>query len=396
MRVISVNDFEIRSFSGSRPCQQNSLTQEATGSHPVSVRDSRFFHTAFILLMLFLLSLFLVSCRHNTQKTVENEKTEAHNPAFNGTAIVITGAAARIPQEAALLEKLDQMGEFHNVVIITGASSGAINTVMLNAILNKTLTWERYKKLLFSISNEQVFIDKARGLPLDTSPLRSLLNRIINDSLGYRKIGDLPIPSALSATNMEIIPLKERTYRFCNLKINPESNPEFDLVDILMASTSIPVVFPPVRLNVPDSDHVVSFIDGGVADDHVPFQAVVQYEQFTGMKVDKMIIVSRKNNHDSDVEAELHDMGLKDTKLLEKLGVSIQRFSHEGFINRLIYLQKTYPDLASRTYIYIPDSLPFFPMLNFNTLEEQYHVTTSWAESHKPLLLDKYLSDIDK
>jgi hypothetical protein len=35
-------------------------------------------------------------------------------------------------------------------------------------------------------------------------------------------------------------------------------------------------------------------------------------------------------------------------------------------------------------------------MLNFNTLEEQYKVTTSWAASHKPLPLDEYLAEIDK
>jgi hypothetical protein len=86
----------------------------------------------------------------------------------------------------------------------------------------------------------------------------------------------------------------------------------------------------------------------------------------------------------------------REAALLEKLGVTIQRFSHEGFISRLRYLQKKYSDPASRTYVYIPDFQPFSPMLNFNTLEKQYKVTSSWPVSHKQLPVNEYLAEIDK
>ena len=47
-----------------------------------------------------------------------------------GTAIVITGAAARIPQEAALLEQMYNTGELKDIAFISGVRSGALNAVM--------------------------------------------------------------------------------------------------------------------------------------------------------------------------------------------------------------------------------------------------------------------------
>jgi predicted acylesterase/phospholipase RssA len=310
-----------------------------------------------------------------------------------GTAIVITGAAARIPQEAALLEQLYKSGELKDVSFISGASSGALNTVVLNAILSGRISWKQYKSILFSITNAQVFIRKTSELPLDTDPLRKLIGRIVNDSLRYYKVGDLPFASAISATNVQIKALEGRTLRFSNRDINPESNPELDLVDVLMASAAIPLVFPPVRLNLPDISHQVTFIDGGVAEDHIPFEAAREFEKQTGIEFERMIIVSRKNIPETDIEPELKNMGIKDTKLLEKLGVSVQKFSKVGFIKKLIYLQLSDPELAARTYVYVPDFEKDFPMLDFSNFKEQYRVSSIWAVSHKPIPLEQYISE---
>ena len=339
------------------------------------------------------LHLYLVTFSQTLLNQGTYNKKSTENPVYKGTAVVITGAAARIPQEAALLERLYKTGALKDVAIITGVSSGALNTVMLNAILKGDLTWEQYKNILFSISNDQVFIREGNKLPLDTRPLRSLISKIVNNKLGYFKMGDLPYPSALSATNVEIIPFKERTFRFSNLKINNESNSEYNLVDILMASTAIPLVFPKIKLNFSGFSKPVTFMDGGVAEDHIPYKAVIEYEEYTGTKINRMIIVSRKSNLDKDVSSELNDIGIKDTKLLEDLGISLQRFSKEGFINSLKHLQKNYPDLASRTYVYIPDFDEFFSILNFNTIKEQYQVSASWATTHQPVPLARYLEE---
>lgn len=346
----------------------------------------------FIVFILFSLPIFF----QLASKTRTLAETLPPNHIHKGTAIVITGAAARIPQEAALLEQLYNSGELKDIAIISGASSGSLNTVMLNAILKGSFTWDRYKNVLYSLKNEDVFIRKDDKMPVDTRPLRELLERIVNDTLGYYKMGDLPYASALSATNIEVIPSQERSYRFSNRKINKESNPDYNLVDVLMASTAIPIVFPSVELNLQGSRQPITFIDGGVAEDRIPFKAVIQHEQYTGIGVEKMIIVSKKSNHDPDIGAELKEIGIKDTKLLDKLGISLQRYSKEGFIKKLKYLQKTYPDLASHTYIYVPDFDQDFSLLDFDILKEQYQLSANWASSHKPILLAQYITENDK
>ena len=310
-----------------------------------------------------------------------------------GTAIIITGAAARIPQEAALLEQLYILGSLKDVSFISGASSGALNTTVLNAILSNRISWIQYKNILFSITNKQVFARNGSALPLDTRPLRELLKRIVNDSLGFYKMGDLPFACSISATNAEIKPIYGRTYRFSNRKINSESNPDYDLIDILMASSAIPHVFPSVKINVPDSTHQIKFIDGGVAEDHIPFEAARQYEQMTGIQFEKMIIVSRKNIPETDISPELLDLGIKDTKLHEKLGVSAEHLSKEGFIKKLVLLKETDPVLAARTYVYVPDFEQDFPMLDFNNFKVQYEISSAWAASHYPIPLEQYISE---
>jgi len=310
-----------------------------------------------------------------------------------GTAIVITGAAARLPQEAALLEQLYNTGELNDVAFITGASSGALNTVVLNALLSEKINWDEYKNILFGISDNQVFIRKGSSLPLDTGPLRELLRRLVNERLGYYKVGDLPIASSISATNTEIKPSDGRTYRFSNRLINKESNPDLDLIDVLMASAAIPVVFPSVKLNFPNMDHPITFIDGGVSQDHIPFEAAREYEKLTGTPFEKMIIVSRKNIPEAGIGPELENMGIKDSKLREKLGTSVQHFSKENFIKKLIFLQVSDPELAARTYVYVPDFEQDFPLLDFNNFKFQYEVSSAWAAKNKPIPLEQYISE---
>lgn len=337
--------------------------------------------------LLIILVLLHVSCNLYAQKSTIPYKLGA-----GPTAVVITGGAAKISQEVALLQRLNETGWLKNVGFISGASSGALNTVMLNAILNGHFTWDQYLKILFNVHNNQVFIQESRKLPVNTDPLRGLLTRIIQDSLGYSTIGDLPIPSAISATSINLIPLKKKTLRFSNRWINPESDPAYNLVDVLMASTAIPVVFPMEKIRHGATLNPQNYIDGGIADDHIPYEAVLQYQQKNGVRMDKLVIISRKMDTEQDIRIELSKLGLKDTKLLERLGLSLQRYSAGAFYDKLLKLQMADPELASRTYIYIPEFSEEFPLMDFGSMKSQYYATLKWAEANQPVPLAEYLS----
>ena len=310
-----------------------------------------------------------------------------------GTAVVITGAAARIVQEAALLENLQKKGWLSNICFISGTSSGAINTVMLNGILEKKFTWERYHSILFNITNHDIFIRNGKSLPVNNEPLQNLLAKVVNDSLGYKSIGDLPYQSSISISAIDLLPPFSTTYRLCNLKINNESNPAFNLVETLLASTAIPILFPATRFSesfgLPNS----SYVDGGFSNDHIPFEAVLQFEKFRGVGVDTLIIVSRKSDTKQGIKNEVDKFGDTDSKTFDKLSYWIDNLAMNGFIRSMKEIQKEYPELAARTYVYIPDFDENFALLDFTEMKRQYNVTATWAQTHNPVPLNQYLKE---
>lgn len=344
---------------------------------------------SFALVLLLLINAVLILTTLIAQPKTEHLVFEKHS----GTALVITGAAARIVQEAALLENLQKNGWLTNICFISGTSSGAINTVMLNGILERKFTWERYFSILFNISTHDIYIRKGKTLPVNNEPLQNLLVKVINDSLGYKSIGDLPFESSISISAVDLLPPFSATYRLCNLKINEESNPDFNLVETLLASTAIPILFPAARFKESFGLPKSAYVDGGFSNDHIPFEAVLQFEKFRGFGVDTLIIVSRKSDTKQGIQNEVAKFGDTDSRTFDKMSYWIDNLAMNGFIRSMKEIQKEYPELAARTYVYIPDFEENFALLDFSEMRRQYEVTANWAETHKPIPLNQYLDE---
>jgi len=310
-----------------------------------------------------------------------------------GTAIVITGAAARISQEAALLEQLYNTGELKNVTFISGVSSGALNAVILNAILSRKYTWKRYRNLLYSMNNQSVFYSTEQPLPVNTDPLRKLLTTVLHDTLRYFKLKDLPYPTSLSIVSLNIKSWADHTFRLCNLKINLESDPELDLVEVLMASSAFPLAFPPVRISKNSTLPSGRFIDGGTIADYIPYRAVLEFEKFSRHNVNRMIIVSRKLDTNEGLKSELLNMGINQLDLVDKLGITLEDLAQRSFFSGLESLMKEAPVLSEKTLIYLPAIPGEYPLFDFNNLKEQYLASREWARLHKPLALADFLKN---
>jgi len=309
-----------------------------------------------------------------------------------GTAIVITGAAARIPQEAALLEQLYYTGDLSHVTFISGVSSGALNAVILNAILSGKYTWSQYRNLLFSMNNQKVFTASHDPFPVNTEPFRQLLTTLLHDTLGYYKLKDLPIPTSLSTVSLNIKSLADHTFRLCNQKINAESDPELDLVEVLMATTAFPIAFPPAEFKKSNSLPSGKYIDGGTTTDYIPYRAVLEFEKFSHHNVDRMIIVSRKLDTEAGLRSELQNIGLN-IDLIDKLDITLEDMGQHSFVKGLASLVEEAPLLSEKTYIYIPAIRGEYPLFDFNNLKEQYISSRNWARGHKPIALKKFLQD---
>jgi predicted acylesterase/phospholipase RssA len=308
-----------------------------------------------------------------------------------GVAVILTGAAARIPQEAALLEELDRRGQLNNVVFISGVSSGALNSVILNAILSGKMSWDDYRGILFNLKSSDVFVQDDGKIPVNTSPARALFKKIVEDELGYITIGDLPIVTEISITHLQELGAKKEVYRMCSRKINDETDTTLNLVDILMASTAFPVVFPKIRINNVKTIPDLEYIDGGVGDDQLPYHSLLEFERYRGVGVEKVFMVSRKSDNLAEVSEELKGLGIQDNGLFDKLGVSLDAILQKGIIKKLESFASEAPALLPLTYIWIPDFNQNFLMFNFDHLQEQYDLTTQWAQTHDPQILCEYL-----
>ncbi len=309
----------------------------------------------------------------------------------SGTAIIMTGAAARIPQEAALLEELYNRGLMKDVVFISGVSSGALNSVALNGILSGKMTWKEYKEILFRLTNKDIFIQEDKRLPVNTEPAREFIKSVVEQKLGYHKIGDLPYATGISFTHLKTLDLKKDVYRMCSRKINEESDTTLNLTDILMASTSFPIAFPPVRIRNAKTIPDVPYVDGGVGDDHIPYHALLEFEKYRGIGVDSVYIISRKSDSIPEVSEELRVLGINDRGIFDRLGISIDNILKKGIYKRLEAFAEESPEHIPISYIWIPDFQADFLMFNFGKLKEQYEMTTKWAKTHQPVPLAEYL-----
>lgn len=343
-----------------------------------------------ILTILIVFTLILIS----DSKPSEPERpsgTTIQPSAGSGTAIIMTGAAARIPQQAALLEELYNRGLLNDVVFISGVSAGAINAVALNGILDGKLTWEEYRKTLFNLDNNDIFLlQEGRKLPVNTDPVRNLYREFVEEKLGYRRIGDLPIMTEISFANYRDLKIRKNIYRMCSRKINEETDTTLNLVDIMMASSAIPFAFPPVRIGNVSTIPDLEYVDGGFGIDYVPFKALLDFQKYRGEEVKQVYIISRKSGL-AGISEELKMLGIDRKAASERFENSLDNVLWKILINRLTAFAKDAPEMIFHSYVWIPDFDQDFLLFNFSNLEEQYMITRTWAQNNDPVPLGDFL-----
>lgn len=312
------------------------------------------------------------------------------------TGFVFSGGAARIAQEAALsqalIEGLTPSGRLIRPDVLAGTSSGALNAVVLNAILKtkdgktekgKEFTWEDYKEILFKISDGDIFDLTARGLArivtrnipegfvLDTAPLRRLLAEIAVKMMGFETLGDLYLPTYISVVERET----GRTRRLYSRDSNPAIR-NLPLVDVLMASAAIPVAFEPVEVKGLKG----RFFDGGVGRDGIPVEAMLEE------KCKELYIISRMRGDETMVGiTTFKEKRPKIPKILLNTLLAMEYLIDDLFESEL----NLAPRIARRAYLYLPTLARQYPLLDFSTQREQFEETLKWAQKNDPVRIKK-------
>lgn len=339
------------------------------------------------LLLLILLTCCLPACKDDDALPVFEEATGTPE----GTAIIITGAAARITQELALLEALDNQGLLDNVRFISGVSSGAINTVMINSVLDDSndFDWEDYKDIVLNLEQSDILVNDNNNLPVNTQPLWRTFDRVFKDQLGFQTMQDLPFNSAVTAAKLDLQGLVSAS------NVPELSTFDGDITEVIMASASFPVAFPSIKIG----DNI--FVDGGLQE-NIPVSVALQFQLINNVPFERVYIVSYQKNRSMDWDRELSLLGVERTRKdlleisLERAGFNTDQLSEAAFDKNLELLQQQYPEFASRTLVYVPkiDDLPYYGVFDFDkqTARDSYDRVSEWALTNNPLSLTDYLN----
>lgn len=325
-------------------------------------------------------------------------------------AIMLTGAAARISQEVALIDKLREKKGLkisEENTLVTGFSSGSLNLLAINGCFRKNnpISWEEdYKKnTLFCLTNGDVF-EKATGRRLyifSTDPLRQTLNKF----LGLQKVKYV---SDFSFFNY-VLTFSDRkltTEWAANIE-NTQNN--LVLSDLFMASTAIPIVFPAQKIgnkalsqrNFPKGH----FSDGGTGGTFDKFADYIGKFVTDNQAFDDLYIISPMRESDAKEHEHLtngisaNGENHEEHESLKDFASKISFNTFMKFLKKLQEWNNENGPIAKNIYVNIPKLESNFGILDFNQEKTQYDTVCDWVEKNPDdfaVPLDKYIAEHER
>ncbi len=319
---------------------------------------------------------------------------------------MFTGAPARIAQEAALAEALME-GDVPGCppispVMVVGSSAGAINAVAVNAVLRHhpqaarghdedpaavsahlqrrkgDLSWHDYRQLLAGLDNEMIYTGGARalvhvaahvgnGFLLDSSPLRALLAETLQE-MGFDRLASLEIPTYLSVADAST-----GQSQFLSNASTDQSVRQLPLVDVLMASTAIPGLFPPQQLPGMEGE----FIDGSCGRTCLPASVPRRH------RISDLYVISpdhSKHREPTRLTRRSQPPAPGDGhggpgQWLARAGAAYENLSAVLFAYECEYLAT----MARRTFAFSPTLQSAYALMDFRDLGAQYAAALRWA-----------------
>jgi len=318
-------------------------------------------------------------------------------------AILLTGAAARISQEVAIFDQLQirkGLTVSQDDTLLAGFSSGSLNLAAINACFStgSNLPWDDYykKQVLFPIRNKDVY--KITSLPFDTTPLKNTLTTFLN-KMNCQKVGDLAFYSSILSFSWNELD----TLWACS---NDMEQYYINSLDMFMASTAIPVVFPSQQIscvegqtsNFPDGQ----FADGGTGGCFINFgNSLGKYVSNNG-QFDVMYIISPMREK-AEKEKTSFDKYLTKKKIAgvesSKMDLHLENISLNGFLKFLKKLDEwecNGQPMAKEIYVCIPQMAKNSFIMNFNKQEKKYNDVKEWVLQNPDKLaipLKQYLEE---
>ena len=203
-------------------------------------------------------------------------------------------------------------------------------------------------------------------------------------------MSDLSIPTYIQTVKEGDVPLKfEKNVFISNTKYT--ENITDNVVDAILSSSAIPVVFPTKDIGGN------KYYDGGSKTGNIPYPCMFEYTANIEERFDTIYVVTFDVTHKLSYEDELPYLNLKEGNIEELLKVFIKIFethlspSDKVFKNNLKTIVDRDQDLKNKIYIYTPKLDKSYPLLDFNNSKEQLDKTDTWARSNEPILYEDYI-----
>jgi len=318
-------------------------------------------------------------------------------------ALFLTGAAARISQEIALIDGLKDSRRIKmkpQRLHLAGFSSGSLNILAINACFKPgtPLSWDRdYKEnLIFPIRTEDIY--RAQGpLPYSTDPLKHQLLDFL-DAADFRFLGDYPLNSRIlifSARKMKTL---------WPSSTHPEEK-HIPLLDLHMSSTAIPVVFPWQKIHMPPGSSYLPgghFEDGGAGgifkrfEEELP-RMVAESGGYRHLYIISPMRFTEKQERDWLKEHLPIDIPLGGLTRMKSFLGDISQKVFVTFLQKLQEFNRRFP-VADEIFVCIPRMEENFPLILFNYQREQYQAARARLREHPEELavpLKDYLAGCD-
>jgi hypothetical protein len=304
--------------------------------------------------------------------------------------ILLTGAAARISQEVAILDLLfaDGLEINQDETLLVGYSSGAMNLLALNGCFcnDSKVKWSDYykEKVLFKLKDKNVFelLPTTGRSILNTAPFRPFLGNILGD-MGFSSYGELPFKSYVLTSQYH-----QLTTCWADNK-NP-GHGQLDPTDLFMASTSIPVVLPSQEIKNTkegvDRDFPTgNFIDGGTWGAFKDYETQLIPLIKKNGALDELHIVSPMRESLDELNATKKEL-IKGFGLKHKAEVDYNEFKKSfkiGFGEFIHFVEglnalNASKEIANEIYVSIPAMKKNTGILSFGKQEKTYKKVYDW------------------
>jgi predicted acylesterase/phospholipase RssA len=301
------------------------------------------------------------------------------------SALLLTGSGGNLSQEIAIIDQLIQKNRIqpnpkHTLIIASGTSS--INAVAINACFRKETpcSWDNYYKKLFleTLSSDEIFM-KVHPVQWSTHAMRNKIGMLLRMA-GFSKLSDLPFYTSIliSSTN--------RT-KTVWLKSTSEKHENGDLTDILMASSAIPVLFPPQIINsvfdLPLKIKDGTYLEGAKNGLFFNFRKQLKKIIDENYSIDELFIVSPQRFIDPSMSIK-HNLSGMTFEERETFDNYLNQISLNEFLNFLKELNAANykHKIAQKIFVTLPETGKIFNLIDFDNQSSKYDTIYNWLEEN--------------